>query len=68
MITPSDSMCLYLPILFQDLYRILLEAELEGILEDVDMFEVEKLLFDHEGENSTSLSWWRCGLREDWRC
>ena len=29
---------------FQDLYRVLLEAESEGILDDVDMTEVEKLI------------------------
>ena len=35
---------------FQDLYRILLEAESEGILEDVDMMEVEKLILDPKAE------------------
>ena len=32
---------------FQDLYRKLLEAESEGILDDIDMFEVEKLIFSY---------------------
>ena len=35
---------------FQDLYRILLEAESEGILEDVDMTKVEKLILDPKAE------------------
>ena len=34
--------------LFQDLYRKLLEAESEGILDDVDMLGVEKLILDSE--------------------
>ena len=32
--------------IFQDLYRNLLEAESEGILDDVDMAEVEKFILD----------------------
>ena len=35
---------------FQDLYRILLEVESEGILEDVDMTKVEKLILDPKAE------------------
>ena len=34
----------------QDLYRILLEAESEGILGDVDMTQVEKLILDPKTE------------------
>ena len=35
---------------FQDFYRKLLEAETEGNLDDVDMLEVEKWIFNHEAE------------------
>ena len=35
---------------FQDLYRVLLEAESEGILDDVDMTKVEKLILDPKAE------------------
>ena len=35
---------------FQDFYRKLLEAESEGNLDDVDMLEVEKWIFNHEAE------------------
>ena len=34
--------------LLQDLYRVLLEAESEGILDDTNMFEVEKLILNQE--------------------
>ena len=33
-------------VFFQDLYRKLLEAESEGILEDADMTKVERLILD----------------------
>ena len=33
-------------IYFQDLYRVLLEAESAGIMDDVDMTQVEKLILD----------------------
>ena len=33
---------------FQDLYRILLEAKSEGILDDVDMLEAEQLILNPE--------------------
>ena len=36
----------YFSFSFQDLYRVLLEAESEGILDDVDMAKVEKLILD----------------------
>ena len=39
---------LVLSFFFQDLYRKLLEAESEGILDDVDMLKVEKLILDPE--------------------
>ena len=35
---------------FQDLYRVLLEAESEVILDDVDMTQVEKLILDPKAE------------------
>ena len=35
---------------FQDLYRKLLQAESDGILEDVNMLEVEKLILDPEAK------------------
>ena len=41
----SETSCLFS---FQDLYRILLEAESEGILTGVDMAEVEKFILDPE--------------------
>ena len=34
--------------LFQDLYRVLLTAESEGILDDVNMTQVKKLLLETE--------------------
>ena len=41
------SLCkLSLHLYFQDLYRVLLEAESEGVLDDVDMTKVEKLILD----------------------
>ena len=36
--------------LLKDLYRILLTAESEGILDDVDMTRVEKLILDPKSE------------------
>ena len=41
---------------FQDLYRILLKAESEGILDDVDMTQVEKLILDPE-DPDTKKDW-----------
>ena len=38
---------------FQDLYRILLEAESEGILGDVKMAEVEKLILNPDSEKKS---------------
>ena len=38
---------------FQDLYRILLEADSERMLEDVDMVKVEKLLLTSKAEAQT---------------
>ena len=35
---------------FQDLYRVLLEAESARIMDDVDMTVVEILILDPEGE------------------
>ena len=42
------------PIFFQDLYRVLLEAESAGIMDDVDMTKVEELILNPEGEKSPS--------------
>ena len=39
---------------FQDLYRVLLEAEIDGILEDVDMAKVEKLILDPNRDKKKS--------------
>ena len=39
-------------LLFQDLYRALLEAESEGILDDVNMTEVERLILDSGPETA----------------
>ena len=48
---PTNDFELTVPDLyFQDLYRKLLEAESDGILHDVDMLEVEKLILDPKGE------------------
>ena len=44
----SKLRCLYFS--FQDLYRKLLEAESEGILDDVDMAKVEKMILDPKAE------------------
>ena len=45
-----SSLCLHLDFSFQDLYRVLLEAESEGILDNVDMTQVEKLILDPKTE------------------
>ena len=46
-----QSLCkMTLHLYFQDLYRVLLEAESEGILEDVDMTKVEKLILNPKGD------------------
>ena len=48
---------------FQDLYRTLLSTEWEGILEDVDMTRVEKLILDPKADQQ----WRRWCWRRCWR-
>ena len=47
----NDALLTCLSLSFQDLYRYLLDAESKGILDDVDMTQVERLILDPEREN-----------------